>query len=136
MNEVNKGLNISGEWAKAQAALKAAEILIREDLPDQAVSRLYYVAFHAAKALLLTQGLESKTHQGVSQLFNLHFIKTGKIDVSHSRVLSRSQKDREEADYFSEYVFTMEDAKKNLKDIKGLIAAIEAILKKSGYLVV
>lgn len=128
MNEKNKKMNAKDEWTMSQHAMKAAEVLLKEDLPDQAVSRIYYAAFHAAKALLLTQGLEAKTHQGLGRLFSLHFIKTGIIDTKFSRILSETQKDREDADYFSEYVFTKESVTERFEEIKEFLKVVQKFL--------
>lgn len=133
MNEKNKQINISTEWSKAQRAFKAAQILLDKDLPDESIARAYYAAFHAVKALLLTEGLEARSHQGVGSLFSLHFVRAGKIDSHYSRVLSRAQKEREEADYLSSYVFTEEDATQRLSEVKQFLSVVEKLLQQSGY---
>ena len=134
MNEVNRKLNIPNEWAKAQEACRAAQVLLREHFPADAISRAYYAAFHAGKALLLSDGLEVKSHEGLGRLFSLHFVKSGRFDVRFSRILSKSQKHREEADYSAEYVFTEEDARCRLQEVSEFLQAAEAFLKKAGYL--
>lgn len=128
MNEKNKKMNTKDEWAMSQKAFRAAEVLLDEDLSDQAVSRIYYAAFHAAKALLFTKGLEAKTHQGVGRLFNLHFIKEGTLDIKFSRILSETQKDREDADYFSEYVFTKENVTERFEEVKEFLKVVQKFL--------
>ncbi|MDQ7826492.1 MAG: hypothetical protein RDV48_27060 [Candidatus Eremiobacteraeota bacterium] len=50
------------------------------------------VAFHHVKALLFSKGLESKTQEGTSHLFNLHFVKKGILPAACGRLLSRLQK--------------------------------------------
>lgn len=129
MNAKNKALNASLEWSKSQRALKAAELLLDQDFPEESIARAYYAAFHAVKALLLTEGLEAKTHRGVGNLFSLHFVRTGKVSPSYSRILSRAQKEREEADYLSAYVFTKEDATTRLKEIKEFLLVVENLLQ-------
>lgn len=134
MNVKNKALNISIEWSKSQRALKAAGLLLDQDLPEESIARAYYAAFHAAKALLLTEGLEARTHQGAGNLFSLHFVRSGKIDPLYARILSRAQKEREEADYLSGYVFTKEEAGTRLKEVKDFLSVAENLLKQSGLL--
>lgn len=133
MNQRNKKTNIEGEWGKAQTALREAEVLIQNNLAEGALSRLYYAALHAAKSMILTQGLEASSHKGVGRLFSLHFVKTGLVDVKYSRILSRSQQDREEADYFSEYVFDIKDAHERMAETKDFLETIETFLKKNGW---
>lgn len=133
MNQKNKNLNVSAEWQKAQTALKEAQVLLAEELPEGAISRFYYAAFHAAKALLLTEGLEERSHKGVGRFFSLHFVKSGKVDPKFSRILSHSQQDREEADYLAEYVFTVQDAEIRQAEVLEFLAAVAALLKQAGY---
>ena len=133
MNATNKKLSVAIEWEKSKEALKEAEVLLEKKLPSGTISRAYYAAFHAGKALLMTEGLETRSHQGLGKMFSLHFVKTGKFEVTFSRILSKAQKYREEADYSSEFVFTLDDAKERLREVRELISKVESYLKESGY---
>lgn len=130
MNAQNRKLNIKVEWDKAQEALRESRALLERELPSGAISRAYYAAFHAGKALLLTEGLEIRSHQALGRLFSLHFVKTDKFDARFSRILSKAQKYREEADYSSEYLFTLEDAKGCLSEVTEFLEAVERQIKK------
>ena len=134
MNEINRKLNAVTEWEKMQEALKEAKALLEKEMPSGSISRAYYAAFHAGKALLLTEGVEIRSHQALGRFFSLHFVKTGRFDVQFSRILSKAQKYREEADYNSEFVFRMEDAHERFREVSEFIKVIEAHLKKEGYL--
>ncbi|MBI4212395.1 MAG: HEPN domain-containing protein [Deltaproteobacteria bacterium] len=134
MNAKNRKLNASAEWKKSTSALLEAKLLLNEGFVEASISRSYYAAFHAAQTLLLTEGLETRSHQGVGKLFSLHFIKSGKMLPKFSRILSNAQKHREEADYSSEYVFTKEDAENELTAAQDFVATAEAYLKEHHYL--
>lgn len=134
MNVTNKRLNISIEWEKAKEAFKEARVLFDQNLAGGSISRAYYAAFHAGKALLLSLGLEIRSHQALGKLFSLHFVKTQKLDAKYSRILSKAQKYREEADYSSEFVFTLQDAKERIDEISEFLKAVENFLKKEGSL--
>lgn len=134
MNAINKTNNARIEWEKAQEVLREATILFNENLPSGAISRAYYAAFHAATALLISEGIEVRSHQGLGKMFSLHFVKPGYLDPKFSRILSMAQKFREEADYNSEYVFTMDDAKTTLEEVRELCNAAEAVLKARSIL--
>jgi len=71
---------ISGYIEKARKKLEVSERLLRSGDYDDAVSRAYYAAFHAAQALLLSEGERAETHKGVITLFGLLFVKSGKFD--------------------------------------------------------
>ncbi len=44
---------VQAEWRRAQKALQAAALLQQNGLAEDAISRAYYAAMHAAKAALL-----------------------------------------------------------------------------------
>ena len=54
-------------------ALTAAEVLLDRDLRRDATSRLYYAAFHAARAALATAGEYAKSHAGQVGMFIRRF---------------------------------------------------------------
>lgn len=64
-----------------------------------AVNRFYYAAFHAARALLATRGLDSSRHAGVIALFQQHFVKTGDFPLDVARALPRAFEKRLNSDY-------------------------------------
>lgn len=117
--------------SKSDAKLKAArELLDRDDYYDDVVSRCYYAAYHAAQAVLLTEGLNAKTHQGLITLFGLHFVKTGKIAAHYGRLLSNLKDDREEGDYEVVSYIDQEMAVNALKEAQEFVSCIKEYLKK------
>ncbi len=96
--------------AGADERLASARALFDLGNYRDAVSRAYYAFFDAARALLLTKGLVTKTHHGVNVLFELHFIKTGIFPKGVGRWLNRAEQAREEADYEFWKEFSKEQA--------------------------
>jgi uncharacterized protein (UPF0332 family) len=88
-----------GYLTKADDKLRVAKNLLLSKDYEDSVSRSYYAAFHAAQALLLSEGLSAETHRGVVTLFGLHFIKPAKMDPKFGRYLKNLKDDREEGDY-------------------------------------
>jgi hypothetical protein len=74
MTEDNRRANIEAEWRRVETSLAAARLLLASDLHADSVSRACYAVFHAATCLLLTLGLEPRSHRGLVRLFNQHFI--------------------------------------------------------------
>ena len=72
-------------------------------------NRLYYAAFYAVTGLLLHDGLSVQTHHGVIHLFNLHYIKTGKLDLKYAKLFGRLFTLRQTGDYDDTYDVTEED---------------------------
>lgn len=85
--------------ARARDELEAAEALLAAGHPRVALTRSYFAAFHAVRALLFRAGLQPQSHRGVHALFHAHFVRTGVYDGATAAVLARLQKYREEADY-------------------------------------
>ena len=134
MIEENKRNNIHDELDKSSEILQEAELLYNNGFINGAVSRLYYSSLHTVRALLLSKGLEPKSHEGALRLFGLHFIKKGVFETKYSHIFSRLMKYREEADYNPSYMFTQEDVLEFKKDAKELLDKIRMYLTEKGYL--
>lgn len=106
MTNENRRANSAAELARADESLRAARLLTDAGLLADAESRVYYAAYHAAVALLLAEGLEARSHTGVSQLLGLHFVKPGRLESGDARLFARLQKYRIEADYSMAFVVT------------------------------
>lgn len=63
----------ASDLAQADNALREGELLLASGSGAGAVSRLYYAAFHSARAALTVKGLSSKTHRGQIALFEATF---------------------------------------------------------------
>ena len=73
---------IATQIEKSNEKLDAAKTLLREGFIDDAISRAYYSMFHAASAVLLSEGITVESHSALKTMFGLHFIKTGRIEKS------------------------------------------------------
>lgn len=133
MNEKNKKINIEDEWKRAQTVLKEAKVLTQQELWEGATSRAYYAAFHATQAVLLTEGLQPKSHQGTLYLFNHHFVKKGLIEPEYTQILARAAKYREEADYRHTMVFTKDQTEQTIQEVETFLKRVDLFLKKAGY---
>ncbi len=134
MTEKNKIENIRVAMEKASKTLSEAELLFNGGFIAGAVSRLYYFLLHSVRALLLTKGLEPKSHEGVLRVFSLHFVKEGIFDPKTSHILARLMKYREEADYNPSYIFTSEDFIEFKTEVEALTDKIKGYLMEKGYL--
>ncbi len=133
MTDANRAAGIGEELARAESALAASTLLADGGFPSDAVSRLYYSLLFRVRALLLTLGLEAKSHEGALRLLSLHFVKTGKLEPEASHLFSRLMKYREEADYNPSYVFTMDDARTLRDETTALASRIAELIRQSGY---
>ena len=61
--------------------LEAAKILADNGYWNSVVNRLYYALFYAVNALLVNNGIQTKSHSATKSQFSLFFVKTGKFDA-------------------------------------------------------
>jgi uncharacterized protein (UPF0332 family) len=62
-------------------------------------NRAYYAVFHCIQALLQSEGIFAKTHQGAQQQFHQHFIKTGKLPIEAGEIPAYLSELRNLSDY-------------------------------------
>ncbi len=122
---------IKGYLEKAEKKLKVAEKLLRSDDYEDAVSRAYYAVFHAAQALLLTEGERAETHKGVVTLFGLLFVKTGKFKKDLGKYLANLKDERESGDYEIFSYVERETAETAIEEAKEFIRETQAYLKSN-----
>jgi uncharacterized protein (UPF0332 family) len=80
---------ILAQIEKSQEKLNAAKTLLKDGFIDDAISRAYYSMFHAASAVLLSEGITVESHSALKTMFGLHLVRTGKIDKKFSRWLNK-----------------------------------------------
>lgn len=72
---------------------------IKNGFYNTAVNRMYYACYYAASALLVSEQIVTKSHDGVKQMFNLHFVKTEKVPANLGKLYSRLFDKRTKGDY-------------------------------------
>jgi hypothetical protein len=128
MTQANVNANAREEMAKGDEALRAAEELLRLGLFNDAVSRAYYAAYHWARALLFTQGIESKTHRGMIQLVGLHFVRTQRLPVEATTMLVQLANQREASDYTTSLRFDAKEAAEVVRQANDFVALCRPLL--------
>lgn len=98
MNEETTYL-VNYRLEKALNCLEEGRVIAKNNLFHGAVNRLYYSCFYAVTALLLSKGLNSKTHKGVRNLFHIHFIETKLFSANLSKFFSQIFNARHKSDY-------------------------------------
>ncbi len=133
MTEENKRRNIADELARGAECIAAADVLHKAGYINDAVSRVYYYLLHTVRALLLSKGLEPRSHESALRLFGMHFVKEQIFDPTDAHVFSRLMKYREEADYNPSYVFVEQDYLEIREESKRLAQKIQQHLTDRGY---
>ncbi|MFO7863772.1 MAG: HEPN domain-containing protein [Salinivirgaceae bacterium] len=83
----------------AYKTYEAAKVLADNGFWNSSVNRLYYALFYAVNALLVLNEIPTKSHSATKSQFSMHFIKTGRLDKKHGRLLSQLFDWRQKGDY-------------------------------------
>jgi uncharacterized protein (UPF0332 family) len=118
----------SGLLKKARRSLQFAEIDLREQGYEFAISKAYYAMFHVARAFLLAKGLTYKKHSAVHSAFGQYFANPGIVPAQFHRYLLDAHAARNVADYFTEPDFTDEDAMEHIAHAKEFLDYAERTL--------
>jgi hypothetical protein len=129
MTEDNRKENIRAELNRADEAIKAADLLFEHSFVSDAVSRLYYFVLYYIRALLLSKGLEPRSHEGALRLLGLHFIRENLIKKDVAQIFSKLMKFREEADYNPISMFAKEDYIEYREEAQALADTIRKYLE-------
>ena len=116
---------ITYRFRRAEESLDEALILAANERWNAVINRLYYACFYSVIALLLKHGIETQSHDGARTQFGLHFIKTGKMDRIHGKLLTKLFDYRQKGDYGDMFDYDekialplIEQVKVFLKEIK------------------
>lgn len=120
--------NVAAEMARAGDSLRAAAVLIEANLLHDAESRLYYAIYHGAIALLLTDGIEPRSHAGTAALLGQHFVRTGRLSAEDARLFARIQKYRLEADYGRDFVLTADALREDFAACTGFLDRVRTLI--------
>lgn len=114
----------------AEEKINVARELLALSRFDDVVSKAYYVMFYAAKAALLTVGIELQRHTGVVSQFGQQFVKGGYVDKRYSTILARAMQAREASDYDPLTRASRQDAEQAIADAESFLEKAKEILKQ------
>jgi uncharacterized protein (UPF0332 family) len=131
LNDEERKLLVEFEIEKAHKLIEQFTILENAELWDTLANRVYYAVFHAVTALLIMNGLHAGSHQGVSVLFNKHFVKENLVDEKYGRLLARLENMREKSDYTCLFETTKEEVMPMIPQAKEMISIIENLINSN-----
>jgi uncharacterized protein (UPF0332 family) len=112
---------------KANQTLEDAKLLANAKRWNPCVNRLYYACFYAVSALLAQNEFSSSKH--IRSLFNLNFVKTGKISKEIAEIFNDLFDRRQEGDYADYVVFREDQVLPRIVKTDTFIKAIVTLLK-------
>ena len=131
LNDEERKLLVEFEIEKAHKLIDQFTILENAALWDTLANRVYYAVFHAVTALLIMNGLHAGSHQGVSVLFNKHFVKENLVDEKYGRLLARLENMREKSDYTCLFETSKEEVLPMIPQAKEMISIIENLINSN-----
>ena len=114
--------------ARAIDTLDDAQILADRGKWNSAINRLYYAAYYAIIALLLSADLKPTTHNGAKSNFSEHFVKSGKVDKELGKIFSQLFTWRQKGDYDDLFDFQKDLVLPYFEPVKKLISEIEKLI--------
>lgn len=118
---------VDKELAESLVDLEEAQDRIEHGRYKYCTTTAYYAMFHAARALLYSQGYRERSHWCVLAAMEDLYGKTVLLEMRLVRALGKAMSLREDADYAAEY--SQEGAELTLKNAKEFIQKAQEILK-------
>lgn len=114
----------------ARNRLKAAKLLLEQNLLADAVNRAYYAAFYAARAMLHVSGHDARTHAGVLSEFGLKIVRQNLAPEKYAKVLRRAFELRETSDYVLGAVFGKEEVETLIREVEDFLNFAEKFVQE------
>jgi uncharacterized protein (UPF0332 family) len=125
--------SVQREVTHGDQALTSSRALRDLGMCNDALSRLYYAAFHFAAAMLLTEGVEPRRHRALLGLLLSHLASAG-FDASDAACLARLSTYRVMADYERAFDATPGVVDEALKDAAAFVDKARSCLQERGML--
>lgn len=116
---------------QAEQCLKSAKILLDSNDYKGAANRSYYCVFHCMRSILALEGLDFKKHSGLIAYFRKEYIKTEKLDVALSDIITDVFQIRTESDYDDYYVVSKNEVEEQIKNAEYFIQETKKYLEES-----
>ena len=119
----------AARWSQSIEMLNDARLLSSKGGSGRSiVNRAYYAAFYAISALLESEGKSSTKHTGVISLFDVEYVRTGRIDRAVSQQLHALFQRRNEDDYAATGPISAEDAEESMREAADIMGAVRSAL--------
>lgn len=130
MNAEERKAVVEFRLEKAQRAYEQACGVVEKSYWETIANRLYYAAFNAVSALLISYGYSAQSHSGVIHLFGLHFIKAGVFPREIGKLYHDLFAMRLTGDYDDTYGLTENDVLPYIEPVKQLIQEVSTMALK------
>lgn len=109
--------------------LRAAEVLFREGLYNDCISKAYFAIHAISRAILILYDIRASSHEGVKTMLSKQLIREAKLmPQDFAKKYSILKALREDADYEDFIRYSREDAEDALKIARGFVEKISEII--------
>lgn len=130
MNAEERKAVVEFRLEKAQRAYEQACGVVEKSYWETIANRLYYAAYNAVSALLISYGYSAQSHSGVIHLFGLHFVKAGVFPREIGKLYHDLFAMRLTGDYDDTYGLTENDVLPYIEPVKQLIQEVSTMALK------
>ena len=116
---------------KAKATLVEARDCATMGHWTLAAGRLYYAAYYASSALLISKEHNAKTHEGTISMIGQHYVRTGILTNDDGILLARLQNMRHTGDYDDFLDWTQQDVDPYFSKVEAYIDKIQSIIHQT-----
>ncbi|MCF6353013.1 MAG: HEPN domain-containing protein [Cyclobacteriaceae bacterium] len=113
----------------AYKTYEAAKVLADSGFWNSSVNRLYYAIFYAVNALLVNNGVQTKSHSATKSQFSKYFVKTGEFDKKYGKLLSELFDWRQKGDYDNIFDYDNNSVDPLFDPVKEMIELIDKKIK-------
>ena len=110
---------------RARECLESALREVEAEAHKEAANRSYYAIFHAMRAVLALDGIDSKKHSGIISEFGHRYIKTELFPKEFSKLIQKAFKVRNDSDYDDFYVISKDEVLEQIENAKTFLGAVE-----------
>ena len=115
---------------KAYEFLEDAKANHRDERYKTSINRSYYAILHAVRSILILEGMNPETHEGVITMLSLKFIKTGLLPLEIIKNFKILISRRTDVDYGDFDTIDASESQNSLKISKDAIKIIDKARKK------
>jgi len=130
LTDEERSIVVEQEKMKALNTFAEVDILRQAGLWNNINNRLYYSAFHAVCALLISNHRKVGSHQGAVVMLNQYYVLTGLLSKDEGRFYSQLQTQRELSDYNCTYYATEEDTVPRIAKTKQFIDKVLSLINQ------
>ena len=131
LNEPDRKEVVRFRLEKAKDTFAEISVLMENKFYRTAANRLYYACYYAATALLIKDGYETHTHNGVKSLLGLHYINENKIERLYGKLYGQLFNLRQTGDYEDWINISEEDIQPFIEPAEKFITEIKLLIFNS-----